>query len=568
MARRYKKGLLMGLLLLLSFSSTSRGELSLEALETQLDYTIRSACHGYMVDAIPDMLSDIRSWLNKNTPFCQTVRTLGENESAYGLLKQQRPSVDYDRKARTEINITGGYNADLHRHNDCNDWMCQHIRDQAYDDGHPISLADYKKVEQHCDANYSCIESWFKRWPRPLPTAQTNSSGMSLDALMGSKPAASKPAGQSTANSGIGLSLDAMMGTQPSPTPPQPQQVAKNSNPSTAGLSLDSALGSPSNNHKAADVSLDNVFAGREQLALEESLRKINRYNRSLSRTCSCSVDKSGCYQLPSESLLDSANQIELERFQACSQWQQLQQNPDNSEQAKNLIQQLAQINKQVKQLDGDMDDEIEAWEEERRRMIAQQKREAQQRSDSAYLAGMASILLQAGAATNGLISAEQAAQNAVNVSRSVESGQSWGAAIGNNIVSSVPNQMAANQAATSTPPSSSSRSSGSSSPPKNTQPTSFAVCKTESSGTKVTAGCIGIRSEGSSQGCSGSTCASSFQELCQKVGASRGVPFEYFASGLGTFSSMGQCIAKCENDYGEANWGEYGRKCLGAVSL
>ena len=67
--------------LVVSFATTPlfAQEPTLDEFETQLDGVIRSACHGYMVDALPEMLSGARDWLNENSPFCQTVRTLPDD---------------------------------------------------------------------------------------------------------------------------------------------------------------------------------------------------------------------------------------------------------------------------------------------------------------------------------------------------------------------------------------------------------------------------------------------------------------------------------------------------------
>lgn len=411
-----------------------------EAFETQLDYTIRSACHGYMIDAIPDFLSDVRDWLNENTPFCQTVRTLAEDESAYTLLKRQQPSADYARDPDYKIKYLSGYNEDLHRHSDCADWMCEHIRDQAYDKGHPVSLAQYRHVEQYCDSHYGCIESWFKTWPRELPKSSEASTVMSLDSLMVDEPttAQARDTPQTTSS---GLSLDALLSSKET-TPTASPDTAPVPQLSTSGPSLDAIMNTPQ--HKpstSADLSLDNVFAGRAQLALEKSLKRIDDYNNQLAGDCGCTVENSGCYQLPAESLLEAASEIEQQRYSACSQWQQIASHtPTSTDEAKQMINQLTRIENTVATLDDEMAERIDDWQEQRRRMIAQQQREARERSDSAYLAGMASILVQATAVANGSLSVEQAAQNAVNISNDVENGRSWGSAMTNNIASSIPN--------------------------------------------------------------------------------------------------------------------------------
>ncbi len=389
---------------------------SMQELDKQLDFVIRSACHGYMVDAIPDFLSGIRDKIKENSPFCQTVNTLPEDESAYALLQKQDSSVDYSKDPRYKINGRGT-NADLYRYSDCDDWMCEHIRSKLDHAGHPISLADYRKVEQHCAGRgqYGCIEDWFKTWPRPLPeVASTPAQGsLSLDGLMGG----STPA--------------------PSARPETSQRTAMAAERNASATS--------------PDVSLDNVLAGREEIALGKITQQINRTNGRTTKACLCSLNKSGCYHLPDHSLLEKANALELSRYQLCSEWDQSRDmSPDTSAQAKTLLEKLSGLSDRIAGLDKDMQDAIETWDRERRERLAEQQREAEGRSSSAYFAGVASILLQTGAAMNGSITPEQAAQNAVNVSNSVQSGDGWAAAMGKNIVSALPGQMRSNMATSS----------------------------------------------------------------------------------------------------------------------
>ena len=438
-------------------SLSCSAETSNEEFEKQLDFTIRSACHGYMVDALPEFLSGAKKWLQENSPFCQTVRTLPKEESAYALLKHQNPSVDYSKDPNFKISSVYGHNDDLYRNSDCDDWMCEHIRDQVYRQGHPISLADYRKVEGHCKGpgEYSCIEHWFKSWPRPLPVPKPKQAdtGMSLDAMMGSThPAPGKARPTPAPTNGVGLSLDAMMGANPpvSTVNQQAQQTNSYSAPSQ-----------PRHTSTSPDLSLDNVYAGREQIALEKTISRINSYNRSIANNCQCTLANSGCYNLPSKSLMNEAGNLEQQRYGFCSQWQSIKGSmPETSEQGKALIGKLAKLEKGINQLDKNMDQAINDWKEEQQRLIAQQEQERRDRSNTAYFAGVASVLLQTGAVMNGNLSAEQAANNAVNVSRSVENGESWGSAMTHNLKSALPSNLPGNSSY-SNQPSTNSNSNG-----------------------------------------------------------------------------------------------------------
>ncbi len=400
---------------------SSREEQSIEQFETQLDRAVKSVCHGYVIDSLPEFMSGVQNWLNENTPFCQTVRTLPDDQSAYELLKKEKPEVDYTKDPNYKVKYLFGYNEDLYRNSDCDDWMCEHIRNQVFKQGHPISLIDYKKVEQHCEERYECIESWFKSWPRALPQNNSTPSKtvVSLDDLLGNGPATATDGTTippSTHQSG--LTLDDMLDQSPS-----------------------SATSSDSTNQTiSSDITLDNVYSGREKLAMNDALSKVNSYNRGLSSKCNCSLKNSGCYSLPSKALLNSASEIEQQRYGLCAQWQQLTaQQPGNAEQAETLSGQLAKLKDGVSRLDQKMNGMVSNWKKERQRLIAQQKQQQKERNDSGWLAGMAMIALQAGAATNGIISAEQAAQNAVTVAKSVQGGENWASAMTNTLSSTVP---------------------------------------------------------------------------------------------------------------------------------
>ncbi|GGD64422.1 hypothetical protein [Croceicoccus mobilis] len=97
--------------------------------------------------------------------------------------------------------------------------------------------------------------------------------------------------------------------------------------------------------------------------------------------------------------------------------------------------------------------------------------------------------------------------------------------------------------------------------------PSLYAVCKTYNRGTKTTAACIGYHRTSETTACTTyGDCGTDIAELCRKVGVRHEVDLKEFSSGLGTFASQGECEAKCEHSYGEANWGKYGRKCLGTL--
>ncbi|MDT0497487.1 hypothetical protein RM530_08945 [Algiphilus sp. W345] len=385
-------------------------EPTLDEFETQLDGVIRSACHGYMVDALPDMLSGARDWLNENSPFCQTVRTLPDDAPLAAVVEEYQV-LDMDAEAVSGLRRYVGRNDDIHLQ--CQDWMCEHVRVQVREDGHPISLADYQKVERFCEERYECIESWFKTWPRALPT---NTVSLSLDALLEAQEPPLKDAATAPAS---GMSLDALMGHS---------EASPSSAPVAAALpasGLDVAA--------SKDVTLDNVFAARDEIALKAALDVMQRRYMEADKACACSLEGTGCYSLPNRSLLDFASEVESARSRLCVDWYngELLTPPGTAQAARARTQAHVGTLAALRQQDERIEVAIGDWEREQQRVLAQQQREQESRSNAGWLAGVAAVASGSVLAQQGLISPEQAANAAVNVARNVESGEGVVSALG-----------------------------------------------------------------------------------------------------------------------------------------
>ena len=381
-------------------------EPTLDEFETQLDGVIRSACHGYMVDALPDMLSGARDWLDENSPFCQTVRTLPDDAPLAAVVEEYQV-LDMDAEAVSGLRRYVGRNDDIHL--ECQDWMCEHVRVEVREDGHPISLADYQKVERFCEERYECIESWFKTWPRALPT---NTVSLSLDALLEAR----EPPLKDAAAPASGMSLDALMGGGSEPTlSPAPAAALPASETDVAA---------------SKDVTLDNVFAARDEIALKGALAVMERQYMEADKACACSLEGTGCYSLPNQSLLDFASEVERARNRLCVGW--YNEDMDNMIAGAPATAQAAQARTQahagILAALGQQDERIEVaindWEREQQRVLAQQQREQESRSNAGWLAGLAAVASGSVLAQQGLITPEQAANAAVDVARNVESGE------------------------------------------------------------------------------------------------------------------------------------------------
>ncbi len=402
--------------LVVSFATTPlfAQEPTLDEFETQLDGVIRSACHGYMVDALPEMLSGARDWLNENSPFCQTVRTLPD-DAPLAPVVQEYQVLDLDAEAVSGLRRYVGRNDDIHL--ECQDWMCEHVRVQVREDGHPISLADYQKVERFCEERYECIESWFKIWPRALPT---NTVSLSLDALLGAQEPPLKDAAAAPAS---GMSLDALMGHSEAPLPSAPAAAALPASGADVAASK--------------DVTLDNVFAARDEIALKAALDVMQRRYLEADKACACSLEGTGCYSLPNQSLLDFASEVESARNRLCVDWyneDMMVGMPGTAQAAQARTQAHAGILAALRGQDQRIEVAISDWEREQQRVLAQQQREQESRSNAGWLAGLAAVASGSVLAQQGLISPEQAANTAANVARRVEGGESVASALGSGV--------------------------------------------------------------------------------------------------------------------------------------
>ena len=182
--------LLAGLLL---FSTTSRAQFDLEAFEIQLDDTIRSACNGYLIDMVPDMLSDLRDWLDEGSPMCAEIRRTPEETNLQDVIREYEPDFaitlpDSERK-EPEVVIPA---REILRMQCSGEFMCVKTRGDLALRDNPVSQEDYDVVAQSCEtalSEYTCIEQFFSNWPQPLPevrpvqTSEPNSLDVMLTAI-------------------------------------------------------------------------------------------------------------------------------------------------------------------------------------------------------------------------------------------------------------------------------------------------------------------------------------------------------------------------------------------------
>lgn len=380
----------------------------LDAFEAQLDRTIRSACHGYMLDAMPDVLAPMRDWLNATSPFCQTVRTLPSAESAVPRFMAEQathPSTALPAK-ELGLRLRRFYGRNDPIQLECKDWMCQHVRTEVRQKGHPISLVDYQRVAQHCEGRYECIEGWFQTWPRALPVVPPD--------------AAASATGHPAPVPATGLSLDGLMGAVPA------TEVGPGASGALPGLDAP-----PPVDARAAGVRLDDVMVGRAQRNLDKARERIAGQQRALADACGCSIAQNACYEVSASGLASRVKEQEAARAEVCGRWSAMRDVvPRDAGEAASQAAALGKISKQVAALDDDMDSEVARWNRRQRERAAAQARAERERQDQAYMAGVLSLLAQTGGVVSGQLSSQQAAERAVAVARGVERGDSWSGAM------------------------------------------------------------------------------------------------------------------------------------------
>ncbi len=154
--------------------------------ERKVDATLRSACHGYLIDMLPEGLADLRSWLYESSPACTEVARLERDEplrKVFERLPMSRKDVAriYDRDAWTLPNGAGAVAANIDIACEM-EFMCLKIRRRLARTADPVSQVGYDLVAQSCadePSPYFCIENWFSHWPRSLPTLDAPTAAVS-----------------------------------------------------------------------------------------------------------------------------------------------------------------------------------------------------------------------------------------------------------------------------------------------------------------------------------------------------------------------------------------------------
>ncbi|MCR9220497.1 MAG: hypothetical protein NXI21_09745 [Alphaproteobacteria bacterium] len=273
--------------------------------EGEVDRTIRSACHGFMVDALPDAVSWLRDAIYEGSPFCRRVLGAGDLEAfgdavqdAYAQLGPGDVRLDLTQERDRDLNVTIECDSE---------YMCMEMRLKLQETETPISQQDYDVVSAYCDGRYGCIQAYFENWPAPLPTPMpieraemTRFSQVIPPAALASlstiPEAAPTPAPESPAAAEPGGAARPVQQEDPPALASEPAQAA-------------SALPASAQPEPGAD-------AARAQ--------RIKALNTSLRRSCQCSLSGQPCFDNPYGPVRSQIQAVEDQRLRQCRAWDRL----------------------------------------------------------------------------------------------------------------------------------------------------------------------------------------------------------------------------------------------------
>ena len=287
----------------------------LAELERATDDAIHSACHGYLIDMIPDLLSSAREWLNENSPLCRDLRAQGDDYDVGTTLERHQVAFTAEDSRRIDAAFQAWKNADLDLQIECDsEYMCMRIRKDLQQRNIPIDQARYQQVADYCESQpspYGCLQDWFRdewiakgtRQPPKAPASQ--SAGLSFDDLMREAPSTKQSDG------GGKLGFEQLMGAD--------------SNRDDPSDSL-AALGS--SDEQSGEIGFGDIYAGRSEHRIAQSQASLADKDGHIAAQCSCSQSGSSCFT-KSEFDHDQLNQAmdqadavhEGQRAEVCQAW-------------------------------------------------------------------------------------------------------------------------------------------------------------------------------------------------------------------------------------------------------
>lgn len=370
----------------------------LDGLEARVDETIRSACHGYLVDALPTSLDWLKAHLYADSPLCRTVQRLPEDVPAgraLGPSGYRTDAAGYAMYAEQTMDM------DM----DCRyEWMCIHVRSRHKTAKDPVRQHEYDAVRMHCRGDYGCIERFFDNWPQPLPRTQYQSS-VSLTALVEGNAAPAMPSAaqgvtphpaESTA-AARGASLSELMAatatTQAPAAAPRP--------------------GAPRPGGTDRGVGLGDVFAARDSKDLADLSASIARMNADLFANCQCSLSDRGCYSEVLPAARGGVAEVAATRRSLCADWRRNfgGRQFDSLTAARQARAAVDSLSGQLDQLDQRAGMLIEQAQREEQQRIADQRAQAEQARQSSGFQWGKFAALGIGAVAGGITSLDASSQ-------------------------------------------------------------------------------------------------------------------------------------------------------------
>jgi len=307
--------------LCVTISNTAFAE---DSLEEKTNEVIRSACHGFALDMIPDFLASLRTKLKKDSSLCKDVREQSDAVDIQTTLKRHLTQRDLDRIYGQPWSGGGDPIAF-----ECKqEWKCGKVRKDLIRRNKSMSQKQYDQVAEYCrgdPAVYDCIDAWVnKEWiakgVRTVPKRKLQDvGGVSIDDLMSPK---------SSHTPAVTGSIDDLMGGA---TPVKNSQTIgfQPKTQQTKGLDDFASLGTSSKSDLTkGEVGFDNIYTGQKQIKINGIKQHLFDKGETIASKCQCAFRHDSCFESRSydyEQLTSAFNKtdknLEAKKASVCSNW-------------------------------------------------------------------------------------------------------------------------------------------------------------------------------------------------------------------------------------------------------
>ncbi|MEP3246569.1 MAG: hypothetical protein ABJN40_16365 [Sneathiella sp.] len=253
---------------------------SLQAQETagfekKLDKTIKAACHGYLVDAIPDALQWLREEIYKKSPFCQRVNKAYDNQDINDAIQ-----AEFTKKSKpgNTLDLSKKHDRDLAITIECqSEYMCMESRLRFLGTGAPVNQKSYARVADFCGGRYGCIQAFFDKWPTKLPTAKEGDKSKILTFSSILKTKGENPIDQSSSERASSNSAVVGSGVKStSNTFKSKQKASQRRNSSASGAELAAvSVGQSAKDQKSVSATDQNKASEMESKKIVFSAKRL-----------------------------------------------------------------------------------------------------------------------------------------------------------------------------------------------------------------------------------------------------------------------------------------------------